>query len=98
APRVEQPPDLAVEVLSPSDTFVKWLEKLWDYHALSVPEVWAVDIERRSIEVLVREESGYRWAGSYTGDQLVQSTVLKDIELKPADVFKVLDELEPQGQ
>ncbi|MCS7273083.1 MAG: Uma2 family endonuclease [Fimbriimonadales bacterium] len=97
APRIEQPPDLAVEVLSPSDTFVKWLEKLWDYHALGVPEVWAVDIERRSIEVLVREESGYRWAGSYAGEQLVQSTVLKDIELKPADVFKVLDELEPQG-
>ncbi|MCS6923137.1 MAG: Uma2 family endonuclease [Fimbriimonadales bacterium] len=98
APRLEQAPDLVVEVLSPSDTFSNWIEKLWDYHSIGVREVWAVDIAQRRIEVLVHEPSGYRWAGSYMGDRTVQSTVLPELKLEPAQVFAVLDELEPSSE
>jgi Uma2 family endonuclease len=58
-----------IELLSPSDTYQRWKEKLQDYHRLGVREVWAVDVEAGEIEVLVREESGYRSLGWFSGEQ-----------------------------
>jgi|YNPMSStandDraft_1061717.scaffolds.fasta_scaffold48093_1 Uma2 family endonuclease len=92
--RTEQPPDLVIEVLSPSDRPAEWEEKLQDYHALGVPEVWLVDVDKRAIEVQVREASDYRSLGWFSGEQAVASQVLAGLELKPAEVFAVLDELE----
>ncbi|MCS6920230.1 MAG: Uma2 family endonuclease [Fimbriimonadales bacterium] len=95
-PRLERAPDLVIEVLSPSDTYSVWADKLHDYHRIQVPEVWAVDPERREIEVLVYDEGGYRTLGWFSGEQPVKSIALKEIELRPAQVFAVLDEIEPQ--
>ncbi|BCW96485.1 MAG: hypothetical protein KatS3mg018_1967 [Fimbriimonadales bacterium] len=96
-PRLEVAPDLVIEILSPSDSYSYWSEKLQDYHALGVPEVWAVDIEKRAIEVLAREASGYRTVGWFSGEQAVVSQVLVGLALTPAQVFSVLDEL-AQGE
>ena len=93
-PRLEFAPDLVIEILSPSDTYTYWSEKLQDYFALGVPEVWLVDVDKRAIEVLVREAGGYRSLGWFAGEQAVASQVLAGLELKPAEVFAVLDELE----
>ena len=93
-PRTEQSPDLVIEILSPSDHPAEWAEKLQDYFALGVPEVWLVDIDKRAIEVQVREAGGYRSLGWFAGEQMVPSQVLAGLELKPAEVFAVLDELE----
>ena len=93
-PRLEFAPDLVIEILSPSDTYTYWSEKLQDYFALGVPEVWLVDVDKRAIQVQVREPSGYRSLGWFAGEQVVASQVLAGLELKPAEVFAVLDELE----
>jgi Uma2 family endonuclease len=93
-PRTEQSPDLVIEILSPSETYTYWSEKLQDYYVLGVPEVWLVDIDKRAIEVQVREAGGYRSLGWFAGEQMVPSQVLAGLELKPAEVFAVLDELE----
>jgi Uma2 family endonuclease len=93
-PRLEFAPDLVIEILSPSETYTYWSEKLQDYYALGVPEVWLVDIDKRAIEVQVREAGGYRSLGWFAGEQMVPSQVLAGLELKPAEVFAVLDELE----
>jgi len=97
-PRLEVAPDLIIEILSPSDTYTYWSEKLQDYHTLGVPEVWLVDVDKRAIEVLLREEWGYRTLGWFSGEQAVASQVLAGLELKPAEVFAVLDELEQGGE
>jgi Uma2 family endonuclease len=97
-PRLEFAPDLVIEILSPSDTYTYWSEKLQDYYALGVPEVWLVDIDKRAIEVQVREAGGYRSLGWFSGEQAVASQVLAGLELKPAEVFAVLDELEQGGE
>jgi Uma2 family endonuclease len=97
-PRLEFAPDLVIEILSPSDTYTYWSEKLQDYYALGVPEVWLVDIDKRAIEVQVREAGGYRSLGWFSGEQTVPSQVLAGLELKPAEVFAVLDELEQGGE
>jgi len=93
-PRLEFAPDLVIEILSPSDTYTYWSEKLQDYFALGVPEVWLVDVDKQAIEVQVREAWGYRSLGWFSGEQAVASQVLAGLELKPAEVFAVLDELE----
>jgi Uma2 family endonuclease len=93
-PRLEFAPDLVIEILSPSETYTYWSEKLQDYYVLGVPEVWLVDIDKRAIEVQVREANGYRSLGWFAGEQMVPSQVLAGLELKPAEVFAVLDELE----
>jgi len=97
-PRLEFAPDLVIEILSPSDTYTYWSEKLQDYFALGVPEVWLVDVDKRAIEVQVREAGGYRSLGWFAGEQMVPSQVLAGLELKPAEVFAVLDELEQGGE
>jgi len=93
-PRLEFAPDLVIEILSPSDTYTYWSEKLQDYFTLGVPEVWLVDVDKRAIEVQVRAAGGYRSLGWFAGEQAVPSQVLAGLELKPAEVFAVLDELE----
>jgi Uma2 family endonuclease len=75
-PRLEFAPDLVIEILSPSDTYTYWSEKLQDYFALGVPEVWLVDVDKRAIEVQVREAGGYRSLGWFAGEQAVASQVL----------------------
>jgi Uma2 family endonuclease len=97
-PRLEFAPDLVIEILSPSDTYTYWSEKLQDYFALGVPEVWLVDVDKRAIEVQVRAADGYRSLGWFSGEQAVASQVLAGLELKPAEVFAVLDELEQGGE
>ena len=97
-PRLEFAPDLVIEILSPSETYTYWSEKLQDYFVLGVPEVWLVDVDKRAIEVQVREAGGYRSLGWFAGEQTVPSQVLAGLELKPAEVFAVLDELERGGE
>jgi len=86
-PRLEIAPELVIELLSPSDTYQRWKEKLQDYHRLGVREVWAVDVEAGEIEVLAREEGGYRSLGWFSGEQPVPTQVLTGLVLTPAEVF-----------
>jgi len=55
-------------------------------------------VDKRAIEVQVREAGDYRSLGWFSGEQAVASQVLAGLELKPAEVFAVLDELEQGGE
>jgi len=80
--RLVGPPDLVVEVASPSTAAYdrdpqsgKWAA----YAAMGVPEYWIVDPTARSIEVLILENGRYRSSGSFAGDQMLRSHVLPAI-------------------
>jgi Uma2 family endonuclease len=64
-PRTEQfAPDLVIEILSPSDHLRRVERKnCRTTIALGVPEVWLVDIDKRAIEVQVREAEWLSVAG-----------------------------------
>ncbi len=87
-PRIEVAPELVIEVLSPSDTASEWLEKLRDYHQIGVQEVWVVDPQSASVEVLGWSESGWQSLGVYVGEQPVRSKVLGDTQITPAMLFQ----------
>jgi Uma2 family endonuclease len=58
--RVESPPELIAEVLSPANTRSAMDRKLADYVALGVPEVWLISPEGLTVEVLHLEHDYYR--------------------------------------
>jgi len=59
------PPDLVVEVLSPSTRTVDEVEKLSEYAAAGIPEYWVVDAEAGVVDVFVLAEDDYAPARRY---------------------------------
>jgi Uma2 family endonuclease len=53
-------PDLAVEVLSPSETASELEEKLDDYRAAGTPLIWVIDPDRRTV-MIVSRDAPLRW-------------------------------------
>ena len=53
-------PQLAIEVLSPSESRKEIAEKLRDYETIGTPEVWLVSPEAATVEVLYLEEGKLR--------------------------------------
>lgn len=86
--RLETAPDLVIEILSPNETTQQWLSKLRDYAQLGVREMWLVDPDSRTIEVIVIENGQWRSGVVFTGNEALQSLVLPDIELLPVDIFE----------
>ncbi len=67
---IHSAPELVVEVLSPANTRAERAEKLRDYEALGVPEVWVLSPEARTFEVLQLVDGKLRTAQVVTQGQL----------------------------
>lgn len=77
-------PDLAVEVLSPSETASSLAEKLHDYTVAGTSLIWVVDPERRSVTI-VATHSPVR--SLYEGDMLDGGAVVPGFTCSVADIF-----------
>lgn len=65
---LEGPPDLVVEISSPSTRHLELVRKRELYERFGIPEYWYVDLEAERVEVYVLGKSGYatpliRYAG-----------------------------------
>ncbi len=78
-------PDLAVEVLSPSETFAELEEKLEDYLVSGTPLVWVVDPVRQSV-MIVAADAPVRWLREV--DTLEGRMVVPGFTCAVADVFE----------
>jgi Uma2 family endonuclease len=72
-------PDLIVEVLSPSENRRRKEEKLADYAAIGVPEVWLVSPEAETVEVLLLKEG-----------KLQRTAILAEGSLQPSQFAGVV--------
>lgn len=79
-------PDLAVEIVSPNDSFSDIETKVAEYLARGVALVWVIDPQKRRIYVY-RDHARRTLA---EGDSLLGETVLPGFELALADLFKGL--------
>lgn len=78
--RLEIPPDIAMEIVSPSEGETERLtDKLDDYHRIGVPEVWLIYPGEQVVEVLVHSEDGWLWHGLFRGKEKVKSKVLPEL-------------------
>ena len=82
------PPDLAIEVLSPSTRHIDREEKAVEYAEVGVTEYWIVDPEGRSIEVLTDAgPEGYTSHRQFGPGDEVTSTVLRGLVVSVATLL-----------
>lgn len=85
------PPDLAIEVISPSSSGRKrdLIEKRAEYARAGVPEYWIVDPKASSVLVLRLDSGGceYREVGRFAGDDVVTALAAPDVAIRVADMF-----------
>ncbi len=74
-------PSLVVEILSPGQDEATLAEKLADYAAIEVVEVWFADQAIPSIRVLARDGNGYRLAGEFPSGTRLATAFLPGFEL-----------------
>jgi Uma2 family endonuclease len=78
------PPDLAVEVVSPNDTHTRVQTKVREYLRASVPLVWVVDPEGRTVTVYRARD---RWRILEAEETLSGEDVLPGFSCPVADLF-----------
>lgn len=88
---VAEPPDLAVEVLSPDRRSLKRdrVEKRAEYARAGIPEYWIVDPKARDVLVL-RLDAGadvYAEVGRFAGDDVVTAIAAPDVAIRVAEMF-----------
>jgi Uma2 family endonuclease len=84
---LEIPPDLVVEVLSPSDTRRLVDSKLKDYRKIGVRECWLVSSEARTVEVLRLSAKKVETVRIYGAGDTLQSETLAGFTLSVQDIF-----------
>jgi len=80
------PPDLTVEVLSPSTRRTDRLEKMVEYARAGVREYWIMDPHGRTVEVFILREGAYELLGKREEGEEARSEVLAGFE---ASLFAV---------
>ena len=81
------PPDLVVEVLSPSTRRTDRLEKTVEYARAGVREYWIVDPHGQTAEVFVLREGAYELLGKWIGGEEAHSEVLAGFEVAVDEVL-----------
>lgn len=78
------PPDLAIEIISPGQTFGQIAGRVEDYLNAEVLRVWVVDSEYRSISVFYPDAA----PKTYTGDELITDSLFEGLEFTVETVFQ----------
>jgi Uma2 family endonuclease len=87
---VRGPPDLVVEVLSPSTLDRDRVIKRDLYARFGVNELWIADPEARRFELYENTAEGFKLRLLVEGDQRPVSTVIGEVATTPAEVFAPL--------
>ena len=84
---IEGPPDLVVEVLSPSTFYKDLRKKMTAYSQFGVQEYWVVDPETQTIEVYTRRDDKLQLAQKFSSGEAVESALLPGLRLAVNNVF-----------
>ncbi|MFN0238901.1 MAG: Uma2 family endonuclease [Aquificaceae bacterium] len=87
---VHGPPDVVVEILSPSTAYYDLTQKKDVYERSGVREYWIVDPLRKSLEVYLNTEKGFELISRAKGKGTVRSEVLS-FELSLDEVFEGIE-------
>lgn len=86
---IEGPPDLVVEIVSPSSKKIDTVNKAALYAQSGVPEYWLADPEHRVFRLQVLRDGVYHDAEPIDGR--FHSTVIDGLVIDPASIFSTLD-------
>jgi Uma2 family endonuclease len=83
---VEGPPDVVVEILSPSTAYYDLIVKKEVYERAGVKEYWLLDPNRKTFEIYKNTEEGFKLTSQAREKGKVLSEILK-IEIDLKEVF-----------
>jgi Uma2 family endonuclease len=83
---LDGPPDLSVEILSPSTAKLDLTRKRAVLQAHGAPEIWFVDRKKRKVEVVRRNAEGYSTILLGEGDVL-ETPLLPGLRLNVTEIF-----------
>lgn len=78
------PPELAIEIISPDQTFGEMTQKATDYLTAGVMRVWVVDPRAKSITVFYPDAP----PRTYTGATPLTDPLLEGLQITPQQVFQ----------
>lgn len=84
------PPDLVIEILSPSTASYDIREKFRVYERSGVKEYWIVDPDMNSIEIYSNEKEHFSLITKVEGSGRAGSSLLKGFEIDIEEIFKSL--------
>src|SRR6266496_5606348 len=84
---ISDAPDLVVEVLSPGTRRRDRISKAKRYARFGVREMWIADPDRKTVEVFVNTEGGFRRQTLCTADDVLRSPLLPSLEIPIAQAF-----------
>jgi Uma2 family endonuclease len=82
------PPDLVIEILSPSTRSVDLGEKMDEYAQAGIPEYWVVEQDAQNVSVYGSDEGTYRLAGRYRAGEHAPSVTLHNLSIPVDEIFK----------
>ncbi len=85
---VQGPPDLIVEVLSPSTRIRDQEIKAHLYAHFGVGTYWVVDPDIKTLTIYQLAPGGYEMLASFNGEQVVHSALFPDVALTVRDIFR----------
>ena len=77
-------PDLAIEVVSPSDFYQEVIEKIYDYFAAEVKQVWLINPEKETLIIYFSPSKTKLFTKT---DTLTCEDILPKFNLKLSDIF-----------
>lgn len=78
------PPDLAIEIISPDQTFGNMAEKAADYLSAGVLRVWVIDPQAQTITVFLPNAVPQ----TYKGDNIFSDPLFPNLEITPQQIFQ----------
>jgi len=84
---IRDPPDLCVEVISPSTQDRDRGRKMQMFARFGVPEYWIIDPRLRRIEVYRLEREAYALLADVSGEGVVESATITGLVFSPAGLF-----------
>jgi Uma2 family endonuclease len=85
---IEITPDIAMEIISPSDRPTRWTGKLADYASVQVPELWRIDSKTETVEIHALVEGRYSLQRRSEAASTVESRFLPGLALPVGALFE----------
>lgn len=77
-------PELAIEIISPGQTFGDLAEKATDYLQAGVARVWLIDSRSQSITIFYPDTL----PKTFRGDSVITDELLPELEITPQQIFQ----------
>jgi Uma2 family endonuclease len=86
--RIEGPPDLVIEILSPSSIRYDRVTKFEAYETSGIQEYWILNPKTQSLEIYNLEDGLYNLHNEYNLDEPVHSPLLGDLAFTTGSLFE----------